>query len=258
MFDKAPLVIIVLLLFCGMLAAFEGGLRLHRRLGRMGGVAAESSSDESYVLSGVFGLLALLMAFAFSLALDRHEQRRVLVVEEANAIGTFSSRLTLLPPAEQAPIRDLLARYASHRSAAGRSAKLAEYDKLAADAEALHSRMGARLYAALGTGPGDTRTPLLVQPFNEMGDIATSCHAVRATRLPGEVMLLLAVYCIIGTATLGYTLSGAGNLHRLASGVFFLLLALAFTTIVDLDRARDGFIQVPQEALMQVARQLKR
>lgn len=258
MLDSAPLAVVILLLLGGMLLAFEGGFRLHRLLSRGLATPDTGTTDESYVLSGVFGLLALLMAFALSLALDRHEQRRSLVVEEANALGTFSSRLALLPPDVRLPLQADLARYADLRVSAGRSASMADYERKSAHAEQVHAAIGMRLYAALGTGPTDTRAPLLLAPYNSTGDIATARHAARAAQLPGEVMTLLAAYCLIAAATLGYTLSGAGRPHRLASAVLFVLLAFAFTTIVDLDRPRDGFIRVPQSELAKVAKALPR
>ena len=45
-------------------------------------------SQESYLVGSMLGLLALLLAFSFSMALSRYEERRHLVVQEANAIGT--------------------------------------------------------------------------------------------------------------------------------------------------------------------------
>src|SRR6478735_9623096 len=53
-------------------------------------------SQESYLVGGILGLLALLLAFSFSMALDRYEERRHLVVKEANAIGTAYLRAQLL------------------------------------------------------------------------------------------------------------------------------------------------------------------
>jgi len=252
--DTLPLWLIALLLVLGMTAGYEGGLRLHALLGR----GDKDGSDEAYVMSGVFGLLALLMAFSFSLALDRHEHRRALVVDEANAIGTFASRVALLPEAARPEVRRLLREYAALRAEAGHTRTLAGYDRIADRAAREHALVGEHIYRVLGTGPTDTRAALLLQPYNQMGDIATARHAARAASLPGNVMLLLAVYCLLAAAMLGYTLSGTGKRHRLASATLFLLLALAFTTIVDLDRPRDGFIRVPQFELTNVARQLSR
>ena len=64
----------------GLLLAMTALLRLCVALHRLAGAGGEAAG-ESYVLSGAFGLLALLMAFAFSLAIGRYETRRLLVIE---------------------------------------------------------------------------------------------------------------------------------------------------------------------------------
>lgn len=48
--------------------------------------------------AAIFGLLGLLLGFAFAGATSRLEARRQLIVQEANAIGTAYLRLDLLPP----------------------------------------------------------------------------------------------------------------------------------------------------------------
>jgi len=257
MIDDAPLWLVGLLLLAAMLLAREGGLQLHRRLRRLADASEPGSSDESYVMSGVFGLLALLMAFAFSLALDRYEERRALVVAEANAIGTLASRLHLLGADEGALHREL-SRYAAARASAGRSEDPEQSARLFAKAEGVHDAFGAHLFGALARGPADARTTLLVQAYDSIGDIATERRAARAARLPGGVLALLMLYCVIGAGMLGYTLAGGGGRHRLASGIFFALLAFAFVTILDLDRPRGGAIKVPQIELERVARSLAR
>ena len=62
MIDEAPLWLTGIMLFASMVVAYEAGLRLHARLRSRADAPGSESSDESYVLSGVFGLLALLMA----------------------------------------------------------------------------------------------------------------------------------------------------------------------------------------------------
>ncbi len=54
----------------------------------------------------MFALLGLLVAFTFSGAASRFEDRRHLISEEANAIGTAYLRLDLLPSDAQPPLRD--------------------------------------------------------------------------------------------------------------------------------------------------------
>ena len=80
--------------------AGELGAWLDRRI--RGGASGES--DINTLAGAALGLLALLLAFSFSLALSRYEARRLLVLEEANAIGSTANFALMLPDPAQKPI----------------------------------------------------------------------------------------------------------------------------------------------------------
>lgn len=247
-FAGSPLWLDFLLLLGLCIAAFELGRLLGRRALR-GTPLDTADSSETHALSGVFGLLALLMAFSFGMALDRYEERRALVVEEANALGTLASRLGLLPEDQAAVLRAELAAYGRERLGFGSAGDEQAAGLAAARAEAIHARMGTLIYASLAAGPPDPRGPALLQPFNEAGDIATSRLAAREAHLPDAVLLLLCLFCVAGAAMLGYSRAGSPRAHRPASLLFLALLAVAFITVLDLDRPRGGTITVPQLAM---------
>ena len=238
-------------LLLAMTALWRLGVALHRRANE-----ATEASGESYVLSGAFGLLALLMAFAFSLAIGRYETRRVLVIEEANAIGTMATRLALLEDSQRRPLAAALAHYAKGRADVGKNAADAAWEAAHAASARECAAFGDTLFAALRAMPPDTRGPVLVQAYNAMCDITTSRHAARSARLPGEVLLLLAFYCCACTALLGFTTGRADRRSAVSAVLFFALLAAAYVTILDLDSPRSGAIIVPQEELDNVAQGL--
>ncbi len=82
------------LLFLGMLVLLEAGRRLGIRRR-----PAESEADRGNlgtVEAAVFALFGLLVAFTFSGAALRFNEKRMLVAEEANTIGTAYLRLHLV------------------------------------------------------------------------------------------------------------------------------------------------------------------
>ncbi|MHB8877567.1 MAG: hypothetical protein ACYC8T_28075 [Myxococcaceae bacterium] len=100
-------------LFLGMLLLLDAGRRIGTRrlaLDPEGAVAGGGTID-----AAVFGLLGLLMAFSFSGAGARLENRRKLIAAEANAIGTAWLRLDLLQPDAQPALRDDFRRYVDSR-----------------------------------------------------------------------------------------------------------------------------------------------
>ena len=85
-----------------LLMVFVVGLGVVLALSEIGwqlGVRAEGrgSSNLTTLESAMLGLLALMIAFTFSMALSRFETRRDAVLNEANAIGTTALRARLLP-----------------------------------------------------------------------------------------------------------------------------------------------------------------
>ena len=74
-------------------------------LGRRRGRDPADGASVSTVQAAVLGLLALLLAFTYSLAANRFDLRRRLLVEEANAIGTVWLRASFLPEPERRATR---------------------------------------------------------------------------------------------------------------------------------------------------------
>jgi hypothetical protein len=100
-----------------MLASASLGLLLRRRKERRAPwqERPEGESQEGFVISAVLGLLALLLGFTFSLALDRYEARGVLVLEEANAIGTSYLRSQVLDEPHRSRKSRILLEYTETR-----------------------------------------------------------------------------------------------------------------------------------------------
>ena len=106
----SPLICCVLL-FVGMLILLETGRRfgVKRRLTESEGERGSLGTIEG----AVFGLV---MAFTFSGAALRFNEKRMLISEEANTIGTAYLRLHLVPEAES-KLQDLFRRYVDSRLA---------------------------------------------------------------------------------------------------------------------------------------------
>ena len=102
-------VLFVVLILCMELGRRMGRRRLARDPDLLDGIGAVDGM--------VYALLGLLVAFTFSGAASRFDDRRALIVTEANDIGTAYLRIALLPTASQAPLRDAFHRYVDSRMA---------------------------------------------------------------------------------------------------------------------------------------------
>jgi hypothetical protein len=240
------LVVIVPVLLAAMIAAHEAGLRIHARLRPASRTEDEGGSDEGFILSGVLGLLALLMGFSFSMALDRLEDRRDLMLTETSAVGYLAMLAEGLPPERAGPLKADLATYAAARLAAAEMADGPE--RLAAEqkAAALRAPVAAKVRAALRELPPGPLTVALAGAYDTVEDSAVRRQALSQAHLPARVLWLLAVYATISAAMLGYALAGTRAHRRASSITLYLLIALAFGVILDLDRPRAGAITVDQ------------
>jgi len=249
--DATPLWAIGILLLTLLTAAFFGGrwLRAHadRRAAATGG--SKKSEFGGYIVSAMLGLLSLLLGFTFSLATQRFEQRRQLVIEESNAIGTADLRVQILPAAYRDPLRQLIREHVGHEialadigyPATGRLRE--EDDRIMGQIW----KIAASAIAPPNLGP---YALLLSQPINSMIDLNASRRAVRVTEVPAEVFLVLLAYLIGIAGVLGYEI-GAGRATLVACFVL-ALMSLSLLLIMDIDRPAAGGIREAQGPMEQL------
>lgn len=75
----------------------------------------KETKDGGSVPAAVLTLLGLLLGFTFAMAVSRHDTRRELVVQEANAISTTALRARLLPEPHATNAGRLLREYVALR-----------------------------------------------------------------------------------------------------------------------------------------------
>ncbi|MFN9712032.1 MAG: hypothetical protein ACK547_03495, partial [Alphaproteobacteria bacterium] len=131
----------------------------------------------------------------------------------------------------------------------GGPAHAARKPQLAAQSEVLRERLQADTLTGVAPIRTTPLAALVVSAINETIDIGAEREAAHAARLPATVAVDLFVYAVVAAGVLGFALSGSSRSHRPVSALMFLLLTLALTLILDLDRPRGGTIQVSQEPM---------
>ncbi|HME25684.1 MAG TPA: hypothetical protein VKI44_30850 [Acetobacteraceae bacterium] len=106
-------------LYPATIILIAGAAELGAWIGRHIRGGATEGADISTLTGAALGLLALLLAFSFSLALSRYDTRRTLALEEANAIGSTANFALMLPEPAQGPILSLLRDYTAVRIGLG-------------------------------------------------------------------------------------------------------------------------------------------
>lgn len=226
-------------LFVAMLVCLEVG----RRIGVRRAGAEPETTGAGVVNGAIFALLGLLVAFTFSGAASRFDQRRSLIVEEANAIGTAYLRIDLLPAGAQAELRDSVRRYLDARLAIYRA--LPDLDKAKADL-ALADRMQQEIWAkAVAASAGSQPATMLLLPaVNAMSDIASTRTMAALAHPPGVIFAMLFGLAILSALLAGRAMASANARHWMHTLTFAAALAGAVYVIIDIEYPRFGFIRV--------------
>ena len=249
-----PIWIIGVALFGGMVASAWLGSWLRKHHDQSAN--ERGVEKEGLVVSSVMGLLALLIGFTFSLALDRFDTRRAAVLEEANAIGTAYLQTQLLDSPHRERISELLIGYANNRLVLAQAQPGSKelQAALTRDDEQI-SRLWQAVVAAFPSVKGYDFSSTYVSSMNLMIDMDETRKAARRASVPGEVFLLLFVYQFVSSGVVGYAL--VGGRARQGAAFLFFLFGLSLVVVLDLNRATTGWIKVSQQPIIDLIEMIR-
>jgi hypothetical protein len=206
-------------------------------------------------LSAALGLLALLLGFTFSMALNRFDTRRDLVVEEANALGTTWLRIQLLNEPDRSEMSDSLRRYVDARLI---WSEAADDRPTEGQTQALQDELWTAMGKALRGDSPALLTRGIMDSLNESLDLAVARKTERSAHIPDTVLVVLLLYAVLAMIMMGSVLAAGQNSHRGETALLLILLTLAHMVILDLDRPRAGAIQVSQKPMEELQRSMTR
>jgi hypothetical protein len=224
---------------------------------RLGSVAAGREgkgtvTELGTTTGGLLGLLGLLLAFTFGMAGARYEDRKTLVIEEANAIGTAWLRTDLVPEPMRTQARDALRAYTDARLQGVAGGDRVQVEAAIVRSEQLQGPLWNAAVAAAAAAPTPP-SALLVSAVNEVIDM----HGRRVARsirnpIPQVILWTLLAVAILVLALLGFGRGVAGDRSPMSTTVLAVVLSVVFGLILDLDRPRSGYLTVSQQAMRDV------
>lgn len=239
-----------LALFVAMVAAVELGYR-------NGKARARATSDVSREhINGIqatfLGILALLLGFTLSLALQRFDSRSEAVVDEANAIGTAYLRTDLLPDSLRAEGRRLIGDYVDLRVQASSLSVVerAERPRLVEAQTKAQSALWALARRGVEADPNAYVPTLFVEAVNALIDSQGRREAALQRHVPEVVLGLLGMTLLMSGWVVGFAAGAAGHRPSMVGYLMVLLIVVLVFMILDLDRPRRGLIQVSQQSML--------
>jgi hypothetical protein len=214
--------------------------------------------DLGQINSTLLGLLALLLAFTFSMSNSRFDTRRQLVIEEANAIGTAVLRTDIYPDSMRQLLRANLREYVEKRIAfyeAGMDVEKVVMEFKKSDEIGKKIWSIAANYARVDDIT--TRTSELIPALNDMIDITTTRRAAGESTIPDSIMYFLFALCLCSAFLLGY--DHKNKFDWIVVIGFALMLSATVFTIIDLDRPRSGLIDMdkPNQKIIELREMFK-
>ncbi|EAT58958.1 bestrophin-like domain [Chlorobium ferrooxidans] len=240
--------LIICLLFAGLFAGMLFSVELGRRIG-LGTIRRNPdglAKGIGPVEGAVFGLLGLIIAFTFAGAESRFENRRHLITEEANAIGTAYLRIKLLPPDTQPEVRELFRRYLDTRVSAYRNVEDEATTKANLEkSTALQEEIWQKSITACERPDLPKHSGILVfTALNNMIDITNTRATATIDHPPFVILLLFFALSFISSLLVGYNMSVNNRRHWFHPVAFAAIVSLTVFVILDIEFPRRGLVRV--------------
>jgi hypothetical protein len=218
------------------------GLRFH--------AAREENADASTLAGATLGLLALLVAFSFSMAEERYLLRSEMVFEEANAISSTANFALMLPQPLQKPILGMLRDYTAIRISLGVPEDSEKMERDVARSVALQTSLWQQATAVMTENQQSLAVYQFVKSLNEMNNIHETRLTYLRNHVPSAVIIMLIGTAMVAMGFTGYNAGVIGGRRHLSAYIMTLTMALLIMLVVDLDRPDRGVVNVPVQALV--------
>lgn len=214
----------------------------------------ETSSDLGIIQTATLTLLGLIIGFTFSMAIDRHDQRKILEESEANAIGTEYLRSDLLPAQTAAAVKVLLNSYLDQRILFYSKQNKDSIQKITQRTSELQNALWNEILPTARTQP-NAMTALVISGMNDVLNSQGYTQAAWWNRIPLAAWGLMGAIAICANLLVGF---GAGNFkNNIALFMIFpFIIAISFFLIADIDSPRGGVIKIEPKNLMQLKHSL--
>ena len=248
LFDNAPLLVLAVS-FVGLWLAAMLGVVCQKVWNP---IKAGDQNEFNLIQSAALTLLTLIVAFSFSMAVNRYDQRKNLEEAEANAIGTEYVRAELMPEASAAPAREKLKRYLNQRILFYLNSDQTNLAEIRTDT----SKLGDDLWASAKSVAVAQPTCVSALVASGMNDVLNSADYTQAAwldRIPTMAWVLMILIGIGCNITLGF---GARRFNSFLLLVLPLAIAVSFFLIADIDSPRGGMVKVAPLNLNRLAASL--
>ncbi len=254
---QLPIWLAGLLIISVLLAALESGYRAG--LSRRELWKGVDSSGGQHILTSMFALLGLILAFTYGAGVNRFDARKAAVVLEANAMSTAFLRADLVAEPGRTELKQALLDYARSRvPKRGQRFSHEQIQEVIQKSLQVQSKLWPITDKIVKLSqPDSIVTFLLVDAMNQVID----AHAIRLAaindKLPIGVILMLIFIASASLSVAGFNAGISGRLNRLRMTTFAFVLTGVLLVILDFDQPLDGFIRVNHGSLTNIVNEME-
>jgi len=215
---------------------------------------SETASDLGIIQTATLTLLALIIGFTFSMAIDRHDQREILEEAEANAIATEYLRADLLPQSSTMAIKTFLVQYLDQRILFYTEQNEKPLQEISKRTDDLENILWKEVLPPARSQP-DAMIALAVSGMNDVINSRGYTQAAWWNRIPYTAWGLMGAIAICANLLVGFGARNFSNNVALFM-IFPFVIAVSFFLIADIDSPRGGVIRVEPRNLIQLKNNL--
>lgn len=206
------------------------------------------------ISAAMMGLLALLLGFTLSMGVSRWDERRAVIVNEANAVGTLWLRAGLLEEPLRDDLRETLREYTDIRIVIGGSGGDQEALRTArTKSEFLHTSIWSVVEQSSRPGHSNAVLGSVINAANELIDIHELRFASIANFLPAILFVMLISIACVALGFFAWSFGASNQGKRMANLMLGLLIGAVLLVIMDVNRPQRGRINVGIESLERVS-----
>lgn len=251
--EQWPLWSILLLTVIYALLAVEIGYWAGKRVESKASRDADTATQS--MVQATMALLAFLIAFTFNIAAERYNDRRLLIIDEANSIGTTYLRADFLPEKERDEVRKLLRQYVVLRVSRAPSSK--DLENRLATAGQIQDKLWSLAVNSTKDALDTPRGALFINTLNETIDLQSKRAAASLyARIPDAVWFSLYSVVFLCFIAIGYEGGSARRRNWLPSSVLIVSFSLVLLLVADLDRPTEGFLKANLQPMYDLGRKI--
>ncbi|MET0029371.1 MAG: hypothetical protein ABW101_17200 [Candidatus Thiodiazotropha sp.] len=249
-------ILLVMVLFATAELGYHFGRRRQQRAGKS--VFDKEEKQAGTLMGATLGLLAFMLAFTYGAANSIHAERKALVLEESNAIGTAWLRARFLQDAQVEVVDRLLREYVDTRIEGARSKDSEELSRAIEHSERILDDLWAVTVKQVRTVKDTASIALFTAAVNEVIDLHSKRINAAHQRIPLIIMATLLFISLVTLSMMGYQ-SGLNGVRTLLPRIGLILaFSAVMLLITDLDRPGQGLISVSQRTMVDLQTSMAR